>query len=51
MATDLAALLSLVAPLFAQTMPGTNPVKIFIFAGESNTSGKDARSRFLSGFQ
>jgi autotransporter-associated beta strand protein len=36
----LAASLSLAAPLFAQTMPGTNPVKIFIVAGESNTSGK-----------
>ena len=36
----LAASLSLAAPLFAQTITGTNPVKIFILAGESNMNGK-----------
>jgi len=36
----LAASLSLAAPLLAQTITGTEPVKIFILAGESNMSGK-----------
>jgi hypothetical protein len=36
----LTASLSLAAPLFAQTITGTDPVKIFIMAGESNMNGK-----------
>ena len=36
----LVASLSLAAPLFAQTITGTDPVKIFILAGESNMNGK-----------
>jgi alpha-galactosidase len=31
---------SLAAPAFAQTITGTDPVKIFIMAGESNMNGK-----------
>jgi hypothetical protein len=40
----LAASLSLAAPLVAQTITGTNPVKIFILAGESNMNGKGSIS-------